>query len=322
MRPAAPGEVTAAGYAPLDAPGPPLDVPDSVLAASLRCSANLVEARQEAVLLVPATTATPRENYGWNYVPALDVQRIPNCAVTLPEHGMGDIQIAAEYVVYAIRRINAVTGRKVQVIGHSQGGLEPRWALRFWPDVRQRVDHYVAFAPPNHGSILVDALCVPDCAPALWQQRYGSHLTEAMNSYAETFPEVSYTVVYTHFDDFVQPNLDETGTSSLRGPSANLRNIAIQDVCPNDAADHVSLGTYDAVAYALAMDALTHAGPADPRRIDRSVCSQPFMPGVTPGTFATDYADAYSTLANQMATAAHVLAEPPLRCYVFRRCGR
>jgi hypothetical protein len=319
---AAPAATPAAAqrFAPVDRPGPALDVPADLLAASLHCSATVVPG-SEAVLLVPATTATPREDYGWNYMPAFDTQRRPYCTVTLPDHGMGDIQAAAEYVVSAIRSIHARTGERVQVIGHSQGGVEPRWALRFWPDIRAMVDDDIAFAPPNHGSVLVPALCVPDCAPALWQQRWGSALTEALNSEAEIFPGISYTVVYTHLDDVVQPNLDDQGSSSLRGASAAVRNIAVQDICPNDVADHVALGTYDPVAYALALDALDHPGPADPSRIDRSVCSRPFMPGVDPLSFPTDYADAYGVLATQLATYPHSRSEPPLRCYVTGRCS-
>ena len=91
----------------------------------------------------------------------------------------------------------------------------PRWALRFWPDTRAMVDDLVAFAPPNHGSVAVDTMCIPDCAPAIWQQAYESRYMQALNSYNETFPPISYTNVYTRNDEFVQPNLDAEGTSSL-----------------------------------------------------------------------------------------------------------
>ena len=41
--------------------------------------------------------------------------------MTYPDRGLGDSQISAEYVVHALRRIRAESGRKVAVIGHSQG---------------------------------------------------------------------------------------------------------------------------------------------------------------------------------------------------------
>src|SRR5207248_8757615 len=93
-----------AAYAPLDHPGPPLSVLRATLDASLACGGpSLVGARRAPVLLVPGTGATPKENWSWTYEPPLTAQHIPWCAVTLPEHATGDIQIAGEYVVNAIR---------------------------------------------------------------------------------------------------------------------------------------------------------------------------------------------------------------------------
>src|SRR5581483_11806760 len=92
--------------------GPPLDVPRATLAASLSCTANLASAKREPVLLVPGTTQTPEVNFSWNYEPALTARGVPWCAVTLPAHGMGDIQVAAEYVVSALRTMHARTKRK------------------------------------------------------------------------------------------------------------------------------------------------------------------------------------------------------------------
>jgi hypothetical protein len=209
----------------------------------------------------------------------------------------------------------------VQIVAHSQGGVVARWALRFWPDLRALVDDYVAFAPPNHGTLVADGLCVPDCAPAVWQQTYHSRFVTAVNSYEETFPEVSYTVIYTHSDEIVQPNLDAHGSSALSGPVGQVTNVAVQDICPEDSSEHLAVGTYDAVAYAIAMGALTHPGPADPRRVAPSVCTGGLMPGVNPTTFAADYGDAAATLAQVMATSPHVPAEPPLKCYVTGTCG-
>jgi len=88
----------------------------------------------------------------------------------------------------------------------------------------------------------------------------------------------------------VRPNLTDRGSSSLRGGGANVTNVAVQDVCPADPAEHLAVGTYDATSYALARDALDNDGPADPARVDRAVCSRIFMPGVDATTFPTDLA--------------------------------
>jgi triacylglycerol esterase/lipase EstA (alpha/beta hydrolase family) len=312
---AAPGPAAASpgAFAPVDRAGPALTVPKAKLDQALACTANVGKGRQ-TVLFVPGTTVNPREDYSWNWFRALDKLGRPYCAVTLPFNTTGDTQIASEYVVSAIRTIYARTGQKVQVMGHSQGGTEPRFALRFWPDLRSKVDDYIAFAATNHGSALIRGLCTPSCTPALWQQIDNSNYIQAMNSYQETFAGISYTAIYTHFDQFVQPNLDDTGTTSLSGPG-DITNVALQDVCPANTAEHLAIGTYDPVAYALAMDALTHRGPADPSRIPASVCAETFMPGVDPRTFAVNFADASNQIFVSLTTDPRVDAEPVLKSY-------
>lgn len=300
---------------------PALSVPTSKLAASLQCSSNLLSASRAAILLVPGTTVTPEENFSWNYIPQFERLGWPYCALTLPNNAMSDIQESAEYVVYAIREMNRLTGRKVQVVGHSQGGHAPRWALRWWPDTRAMVDDLISFAAPNHGSVPVEALCVGSgCAPAIWQQRESAAYYRALNCDAETFADISYTNIYTRFDEFVQPNLDNSGSSSLQGAAGSVLNIATQDICANNTVDHLGIGTFDPVAYALAFDALTHPGSADPRRINSSICTQQTMPGVNPNTFATDYANAARVVSTQLATYPHSAGEPALKAYVPTRC--
>jgi Putative serine esterase (DUF676) len=58
--------------------------------------------------------------------------------VTLPDNGMDDIQVAGEFVVNAIRTMYTRAGRRISIFGHSQGGMVPRWAFRFWPVPRGR----------------------------------------------------------------------------------------------------------------------------------------------------------------------------------------
>jgi triacylglycerol esterase/lipase EstA (alpha/beta hydrolase family) len=316
----APGAAVVAApvFAPVDRPGPALSVPAPVLAQSLQCTASATASSREVVLLVPGTTVTPKEDFGWNWFPALSRLGWPYCSVTLPDHAMSDAQVAAEYVVYAIREVHRISGHRVSILGHSQGGTEPRFALRFWPDLRPMVDDYIGVAATNHGSVAVDQMCTSSCAEALWQQRSHSRYTEAMNSYQETFPGIFYTNIYTHTDEFVQPNLDGSGTTSLHGGGGRITNVAIQDICPQDlTSEHVAIGTYDPVAYAIAIDALTHDGPADPARVSRAVCSEAFMPGVVPAQFPGAYGDTMNTIATELLTHSQVAAEPPLKGYTL-----
>jgi hypothetical protein len=316
-----PAAAEAITYAPPDQPGPPLSVPQSDLDAALSCTGGIAGASRAPVLLVHGTAENPNAEFSWNWEPALNKAGIPWCAVALPDNGMDDIQTAAEYVVNAIRTMYATSGRRIAIVGHSQGGMLPRWALRFWPDTRTMVDDLVGLAPSNHGTLDAIPVCAVPCPASFHQQKTGAEFIKALNSYQETFPGISYTVVYTHTDEVVTPNLDETGSSSLHGGGGDISNVAIQQICSLDVNEHLGLGTYDPVAYALAIDALDHPGPADPSRIPASVCTQLLMPGVNPATFPTQEAQFAAAVASAVAGAPRLPAEPPLRCYVTASCG-
>jgi hypothetical protein len=140
----------------------------------------------------------------------------------------------------------------------------------------------------------------------------------ALNSGKETFAGISYTEVYTHNDEEVQPNMDNSGTSSLHTGDGRITNVAVQDICPADPVEHLGLGPTDSVAYALTIDALNHDGPADPGRIATSVCTQPLMPGVNPVTFPADAGHAAFDV--ETSSGDTVTQEPPLACYVTASC--
>lgn len=287
--------------------GPELSVPASTLAAALECPHPIEGAARDVILLVPGTTVHPRTNFGMSWIKAFDALGYPYCFVVMPGHSMGDIQVSSEYVVSAIRDVYRRSGRKVDIIGHSQGGTNPRWALRWWPDTRAMVDDYIGIAPSAHGGQAVDNMCHDGCAPALWQQRYMSNFVRAMNSGGETFPGIDYTVVWTAYDEFLTPPESTT--------IAGATNIKLQDICPGDPSEHVAIGTHDPVTFAIALDALNHAGPADPARIDRAVCRQALAPYVDPVTFPADYAQAWAEIMTQLATYPHVDREPDLKPY-------
>jgi triacylglycerol esterase/lipase EstA (alpha/beta hydrolase family) len=289
--------------------GPALSVPPAELAASLVCPHPVDHVGRNVILLVPGTTVHPRTNFGMSWIKAFEALGYPYCYVVTPRAGMDDIQVTSEHVVYAIREIHRRSGRKVDVIGHSQGGTNPRWALRWWPDTRAMVNDYIGIAPSAHGTKDANTMCAgaDGCAPAVWQQTYMSNFVRAMNSGGETFPGIDYTVVWTAYDEILIPPESST--------IAGATNIKLQDVCPNDTSEHVAIGTHDPVTFAIVMDALNHDGPADPARIDRAVCGQVFAPYVDPATFPVDYAKVWGEIMTQIATYPHVKHEPPLKPY-------
>jgi triacylglycerol lipase len=297
--------------------GPALAAPVPAMKSALKCSGELKGATRDPVLLVHGTFADSTINWSWNYQEFLPGRGQIACAVDLPERGAGDIQFATQYVVYAIRSISQASGRKVAIIGHSQGGLEPRWALRWWPDLRRLVSDIVSFGSPHHGTLFTDTRCIKpgSCAASLYQMRSDSAFLRALNRGRETVSGVPFTSVWSATDQFVTP---QRPAATLRGAS----NVGVQQICPGRYVDHASLA-FDAVSFAIAVDAIDHVGPAKLSRIDRSICRQDTMPGVTrPEANAVLQQYIPELLKALKPGGPRAKAEPRLACYVRGRCGR
>ena len=101
----------------------------------------------------------------------------------------------------------AATGaRKVSLVGHSQGGMMPRYYLKFLGGAG-KVDDLIGLAPSNHGTsnpgaLLLDGAGVCD---SCGQQATGSAFMTNLNAGDETPGNVSYTVVETRYDEVVIP---------------------------------------------------------------------------------------------------------------------
>ena len=259
-------------------PGPALKTSPGALQRAFTCTGRLARAKRDPVLLVHGTFADSAINWSWNYERQLPARGEPTCAVDLPNRSSGDIQVSAEYVVYAIRAMARKSGRKIAIVGHSQGGLDTRWALRWWPDLRNLVSDVVMFATPNHGAVYSDTACTGPsmCAASLYQMRSDSRFLVALNAGGDTVGAVPYTAVVTKTDTtFVLPQ-----QGRLNGTRARVTSVAVQDLCPGRQVDHNGL-VYDAASNAIALDALDHQGPAELTRIDRPVCERDTMPFTT-----------------------------------------
>jgi hypothetical protein len=312
----------ATGFA--NEPGPALGTPVGNLEQALSCHGDLAGAQRDPVLLVHGTFADSEINWNWNYVPALVARGETACTVDLPGKSAGDIQVSTEYVVHAMRTMAQQSGHDVAVIGFSQGGLEIRWALRWWPDLRHLVSDVIFLNTPNQGSAFPDATCTSPgvCAASLYQMRTGSEFLIALNHGRQAIGAVPFTSLATADDPiFVLPEqakLERTGNHTT--------NIVIQDLCPDHHVDpliaHVSLA-FDGPAWALVVDALDHRGPADPSRIDTAVCEAVTMPGITLAEAIGRVQAYFGTLAELLGpNGPKAPGEPPLACYVTHACPR
>lgn len=289
---------------------PPLDVRPGALQAALQCPAHFAHRDRNPVLLVHGTGLNADESWDWNYELALPPAGYDWCAVTLPDRALGDIQVSAEYVAYAIERIHALTHRRLTVITHSQGGMEGRWAMRWWTAARADTADLIDLASPNHGIYAADG-CVDsgNCWPAVWQMASGSHFLKALNSVSETPGTTGYMQIYSQTDELVEPST----TARLNGGS-NTANVAIQSICPGRVVHHAGLLS-DPVVWELVLDAITHRGPADPGRIDRGACLQATMPYTTAPGVLEGNALLYGSAAIAFADHSGVTSEPPLKPY-------
>ncbi|MEL0028242.1 MAG: hypothetical protein VW625_06205, partial [Perlucidibaca sp.] len=268
-------------------------------------------ATKTPVLLLSGTTIDPFDQFGWSYIPVLESAGYPWCVSVAPEQNMGDIQVRGEYVVHAIRAMAARTGRKIAVIGHSQGGMVPRWVLRFWPDTRALVASVIAVSPSNHGTAFSSTLCTLLCPAALWQQKPDSRFITILNSSPETYAGISYSNIYSQFDEVIVP----ATSSELSSGAGRIANVAVQSVCPGRPVEHLATGSFDAVTLALMLDALAHDGLADPTRIDPAVCSQVTRPEVMTTNAPVDALNAGLNILISPLASPLLSAEPEPACY-------
>ncbi len=246
--------------------GPALLTPTGSLAAALHCTPDVVTSSKETVLLIHGTGATPKEDFTGNFAKYLPKAGYPVCEVTVPRREMTDVQINVEYVVWAIRAINQRSGKKVDVIGHSQGAFLATYALRFWPDLAHKVDDFIGYAGTyTYGTKFAPALCAVVCSAAFRQLVPGSNLLKAIAR--KPLPSgPSYTALSTALDEIVVP---QPKAGVLVAPGA--KSYRLQDLCPLDPADHLFI-VFERPFLQLTLDALTHRGPALRSRVPHLKC--------------------------------------------------
>jgi triacylglycerol esterase/lipase EstA (alpha/beta hydrolase family) len=182
--------------------------------------------------------------------------------------GLGPIADSARQLSDFTDRVLAASGAsKVDIVGHSQGGMMPRYYLRFLGGAA-KVNTLVGLAPDNHGTTL-DGLthvlpyfpgaadAIHGVTPGLADQVAGSPFQQKLNAGGDTVPGVHYTVISTVYDEVVTPYTSQ----ALSGP--DVHNVVLQNLCPADISEHVAIGLTDRIAFHEAANALdpAHATP-------------------------------------------------------------
>lgn len=196
---------------------------------------------------------------------SLDYGQLPNVPFF---HGLGPIDKSAEQLDAYVDKVLASTGApEADLVGHSQGGMMPRYYLKFLGGAA-KVNALIGLAPDNHGTTLLGLTkllpyfpgaedLLSATTPGLADQVAGSAFLTKLNAGGDTVPGVRYTVIATRYDQVVTPYRSQY----LVGP--DVRNVLVQDLCPVNLSEHVAIGLFDRIAYHEVTNALdpAHATP-------------------------------------------------------------
>ncbi|MGD0698677.1 MAG: alpha/beta fold hydrolase [Trebonia sp.] len=248
--------------------------PDTPPPGANNGSCQLTAAHPDPVILVNGTFANMDDNwqaasplladngycvYAFNY---------GGTSSTSPIQGTGDIATSAGQLGTFVNAVLAATGAsKVDLVGHSQGGMMPRYYLNFLGGA-SKVNDFVALAPSNYGTTL-DGLTelasllgvsseingpLSSVCEACVQQEQGSAFLANLNA-TPTVPGVHYTVIESVDDEVVTPY-----TNAFLPAASNVTNVTVQKQCILDGSDHLEIAA-DPVALADVLNALDPASP-------------------------------------------------------------
>jgi len=208
------------------------------------------------VILVPGTLVVTT----WNVLgPALMKRGYCVYRFEYGDYGTAEIGGSAKKLESFIDTVLARThAPKVSIVGHSQGGMMPRDAIKFLGDAG-KIEDLVGLSPSNHGTINPAIAATGRPCEACLEQLWGSDFLKKLNSGTEAPGPVDYTVVQTLDDAVLVPYT----SAFLSGPSSRVTNITIQTDCPAEYVSHLGMPS-DPVALQWVENALARKGPADP----------------------------------------------------------
>ncbi|HEY3753360.1 MAG TPA: alpha/beta fold hydrolase [Pseudonocardiaceae bacterium] len=181
---------------------------------------------------------------------------------------IGPSAASAQQVAAFVTKVKQATGvSKVDLVGHSQGGLLGEYYLKVLGGAAN-VHSYVGLSPTTHGTTLdgitnlaaffpgansvVGALCA-----ACVDQEVGSAFLKPLDAGPIAQAGVNYTVIETLNETVVTP----VGSSFIH--ESGVKNMYVQSQCLNDTVDHADLA-YDQVTIRDVLNALDPAHTSAP----------------------------------------------------------
>ncbi|KAE8226926.1 hypothetical protein CF319_g546 [Tilletia indica] len=306
--------VSHAAVVPVSAPptsDPAFVTPQATLDANIKCPGTKggYAAVSNPILLVPGTGNTGSESFDSTYVILTRNLGYQPCYISPPPFMLNDSQINAEYVVNAVSRLNQAAGKKIPVLGWSQGNLIIQWALTFFPSTVQKTDRFVSFAGDFRGTFLAYLLDAQPLgiAPSVWQQSTLSAYLTALRNAGGLTAKVPTTSIYSVTDEIVQPQIGGPALESSYLFGDMAMNVKVQDYCPLLIVEH-SQQLFNIFTYSVAKAALqSPTGKAEAGSFSSAKCSLAFPPGLGLGDQLVA-----PTIITQ--AAVHIVAGPRVAC--------
>ena len=305
---------------------PRFSVDEAILRAAIYIPSTFVTLNASnipAIVMVPGTAVPGGQTWAVGYAKKFIQDRIANPVwLNIPTNTLQDAQVSAEYVAYAINYISQYTGgRNVSVIAFSQGTINTQWALKYFPSTQKVVSDYIGISPDYRGTVLAQVLCPGfprrPCPPSILQQFDNSTFVRILRQNGGDAEIVPTTTVYSATDQIVQPQSGPNASGFLLNASNNL----IQELCPSQPAGliytHEGL-LYNALGYALAVDAITNEGHANASRMlanNPNICLLPTIPGLTVDDVVTLESVAITAVLNIVTYFPKQFDELPIRGY-------
>ena len=307
----------------------PYSLSDDQLRATIHFPDEYTYGKKSPVLIVPGSGAASHVIYQSNLFKLLgedssyaDIVWIDN-----PQLGLGDAQVNAEYIAYAINFISGVSNNaNVSVIAWSQGTVDTQWALKYWPSTNSIVSNFVALSPGFYGTQNANWICAKypgiACDPSLTQLNSTSNFISTLRSNGGDSAYVPTTTIYSSGDQIIRPQ-SGSGASGLLsdGRHVGVSNYEIQTVCAGQpgGSPYTHEGVlFSPLAMALIEDALTKPGPGSTSRLDlQTVCSAYAAPGLALSDVLATESVFVAQGYNMLAYEPKVISEPPLMTYAM-----
>lgn len=178
----------------------------------------------------------------------------------IPNGGFGDIAASAGTFAAFADQVRAQTGAaRVDLIGHSQGGLVGRYFVKYLGGDAE-VDSLVSLAAPHYGTVEANVATMFGFGTCLGvvacqQMSTGSAFLNDLNAGPDQIGSVSFTNIATSFDEIVIPY----GNAYLHNDTPNNRNAFVQSQCPLRIVGHILIAV-DGAVFGGILDALAHRG--------------------------------------------------------------